>query len=1212
MPPLPPGSKQPAERSPSGTGQDPDEAAAVFDFVQAYFDDQSSGQEKDIEHYLERFPGYPAAIRAEYERLRTPTETESQGEQSLGHYRLIRELGRGGQGSVWIAQDEALNRIVALKLLSSWLVSGDRMARFRREAESIAKLEHEGLAVVFEADMDGAQPYIAMRYVDGEDLATSIAESDPLTRRSFCKPETPAGVRAALLFFERAARALHAAHEAGVVHRDIKPSNIMVTQEGKPVITDFGLARDEFTPGDEMITREGEVFGTPAYMSPEQISGDFGEIDRQTDIWSLGASLYETLTGKPPFEGKGQIGLAKAILEDPIPDPRQETGKRLIPHDAVVVLQTALERDITRRYGTALEFAEDLRRIREYEPIRARPAGPWLRLRRWCRREPAWATALGLLLLSLTAGLIISQVLLKQFRELLNQERSMRFVRQVPAMTEKSPSRALAVGLEAVAMNDTWVSRSSLYGPIESLSLSARGLMREARRAYAAEYLNDGERAIAGSTHGVAVFRASDGTTLAERSFGEGEGFGVHEIAVLPADQGVVVGTEDGRVLRLDTEGLSDRWSVSLSEAPIQAIAVRPHSDSVLVLTFDHGAHLLDAATGETLQRFEVPPASAAYAAFSPDGSRFLVCNRGYRGQQTVRAERPGLHEIVLWSVESGSVLAEWNHKAPVLCAVFDPQGSRVYAGCANGEVIRWETRGGAQGQPLAGNPLTADQESTARPQKSGIESLALSQDGSQLAIGHHRGVLLWQPSTPNSGQGRWHALEGPNAKAIHVTFDPSGQFLAACSWDNIVRVWDLETQRLSREHLVEKRSMLARWSPSGQELLTAGISEYAFFWDHPRNSAGFRYQGGKDPMVWAQFTPDGEQAVAADQGGTVHWIETPRAGSAGNPGRLLRTLAEHGPGAVAGAVARDEPVVVSGGKDGKVIWQLLHAPEERKEQGPHAQGIRQVAISPDGQAVGFINGIGLLFLWNVGQDTLTRPAPFDQAFERLCFSPDGTLLAAGDGLGNTFAWRVDDASLVMEGRPDWGTATAGRHPVVAIGFHPEGHTLYSATDRYYTHTWNLSERTPAEQRGKHKWHRWMEILPEGSILTIGVGPGSFHAGGDQDTAKLSTRHSESITAFAAHPSGRWVATGSKDQTILVWDWRTGSTRTRFARHTGPITHIAFSPLPDDDRVLSTSEDGTLALWHIDPVPHAKAIAPHGLQVYELRELNDWGLAGEE
>jgi serine/threonine protein kinase len=341
---------------------DADVAASVFDFVNDFLDDRASGILRDLAEYQRRFPGAEAQIEAEYARLTRPEseQEEAPGEpEFIEHYKLIRELGRGGQGSVWLAEDQNLHRPVALKLLNSWLIAGERLARFQREAESIARLEHEGLAVVYEAQMESDPPFIAMRFVEGEDLSSSLAQrtSSPV---DFLPITSAQHLRRALHFFERAARALHVAHEAGVVHRDIKPGNILITPSGHPVITDFGLARDEYAPGEETITQDGEIFGTPAYMSPEQVSGRVEEIDRRTDVWALGATLFETLCGHAPFQGKGQLGLARAILEDPLNMPRQCEGDTPLPTDVRIVLQTAMERDLGRRYPTALAMAEDL------------------------------------------------------------------------------------------------------------------------------------------------------------------------------------------------------------------------------------------------------------------------------------------------------------------------------------------------------------------------------------------------------------------------------------------------------------------------------------------------------------------------------------------------------------------------------------------------------------------------------------------------------------------------------------------------------------------------------------------------------------------------------------------------------------------------------------------------------------------------------------
>jgi len=351
--------------------------------------------------------------------------------ESVGPYRILSELGRGGQAVVYLAEDTRLNRPVALKLLKGvGRVSGPILQRFRREAEVASRLDHPGICPVYEAGSEEDAAYIAMRYVPGRSLAALISEPardtagrprhivlqetdteepDFLPRqrpqrraRSSTGSTSASGeeIRRVLQFAEQAARALHVAHEAKIVHRDIKPGNIMVTPGAEPVILDFGLAGSEEEAGLLTLTRTGDVMGTPAYMSPEQVRGRPGLVDRRTDVYSLGATLYQCLTLRLPFEADSREALHRAILEDMPPDPRKQNPR--ISSDLKVVLETALEKDANRRYQTALDLAEDLRRVQNREPIAARPLPAVGRLLRWARLHPARASLWLVLLIGVT------------------------------------------------------------------------------------------------------------------------------------------------------------------------------------------------------------------------------------------------------------------------------------------------------------------------------------------------------------------------------------------------------------------------------------------------------------------------------------------------------------------------------------------------------------------------------------------------------------------------------------------------------------------------------------------------------------------------------------------------------------------------------------------------------------------------------------------
>jgi serine/threonine protein kinase len=400
--------------------------------------DRDAGVVHDLPYYQQQFPGYWDVVAEEYRAWSLPASSPGRspattpdpalrrggsdgppthGLESIGSYRLLKEIGRGGMGVVYLAEDTRLRRNVALKVLSPVFSSShDLQKRFQREAAIASKLDHPGICTVYEAGEADGTPFIAMRYIHGETLEHWIGEARvaaglgerlalgtagtppqgpgpaPIVPRPALKKSTGAGTREEILrivhLLERAGRALHVAHEASLIHRDIKPGNIMVTREGDPIVLDFGLARDEEGTGAS-ITQTGALMGTPAYMSPEQIAAQRIRLDRRTDVYSLGVTLYEALTLRLPFTASSRDSLYQKIL---VSEP--DNVRRLnpaVPVDLKVVIDKSLEKDRERRYPTALEFAEDLRRVRDNEPVKARPVGPITRAARWMRRNPGVA-----------------------------------------------------------------------------------------------------------------------------------------------------------------------------------------------------------------------------------------------------------------------------------------------------------------------------------------------------------------------------------------------------------------------------------------------------------------------------------------------------------------------------------------------------------------------------------------------------------------------------------------------------------------------------------------------------------------------------------------------------------------------------------------------------------------------------------------------------
>jgi formylglycine-generating enzyme required for sulfatase activity len=333
--------------------------------------------------------------------------------QRFGRFRLLQELGRGAQGVVHLAEDTSLGRKVALKmLLAGGAQSAEVRERFHREAKITSMLDHPGICGLYETGETDGVPYIAMQYVRGKTLAGLLKEARELQRADAGRAvesitvtgrSSTGELQDVVRLVERAARALHAAHEAGLVHRDIKPGNIMVTPEGDPVLLDFGLAR-ELDDDAQTLTASGQVMGTPAYLAPEQIIADRERIDRRTDVYALGVTLFECLTLQRPYDAPTWDQLYHKILEGAAPNPRKLNPR--IPRDLRTVIEVAMEREPKRRYPTALAFAEDLKRVRSREPILAKAAGMLVRTLKWARRRPGHAAAVAFaVVLGLAGGI---------------------------------------------------------------------------------------------------------------------------------------------------------------------------------------------------------------------------------------------------------------------------------------------------------------------------------------------------------------------------------------------------------------------------------------------------------------------------------------------------------------------------------------------------------------------------------------------------------------------------------------------------------------------------------------------------------------------------------------------------------------------------------------------------------------------------------------
>ncbi len=310
----------------------------------------------------------------------------------FGDYELLEQIGRGGQGVVFRARQKSLNRTVALKVISlgQW-ASEAHVKRFRREAEAAARLEHPCIVPIYEVGERDGSCYFSMKFVEGGQL-------DEVIRR---EPMPP---RRAAELIAKVARTVHYAHEHGILHRDIKPGNILLDAKGEPHLTDFGLAR--LVESESTVTRTLEVLGTPSYMAPEQAEGENEAVSSATDVYGIGAVLYQLLTGQPPFAGGTTYETIKLLLDTEPRPPRLLNPK--IDRDLSTICLKCLEKDPQRRYSSALALAEDSERWLKHEPIQARHTGIFARGQKWVLRNPTSALLVAsLFALAAAAGWIV-------------------------------------------------------------------------------------------------------------------------------------------------------------------------------------------------------------------------------------------------------------------------------------------------------------------------------------------------------------------------------------------------------------------------------------------------------------------------------------------------------------------------------------------------------------------------------------------------------------------------------------------------------------------------------------------------------------------------------------------------------------------------------------------------------------------------------------
>ncbi len=512
--------------------------------------------------------------------------------EMVGDYEVLGELGRGGMGVVYRARQRRLNRVVALKMILAGSHAGpEELSRFRREAAAIACLQHPNIVQVHESGEYQGKPFFSLEFIDGGSL----------DRKLNAAPLPP---REAAALVETLARAMHAAHEQGIIHRDLKPANVLLTKDGTPKITDFGLAKKLDEAG---LSLSGAVMGTPSYMAPEQASGQVRAIDARTDVYALGAVLYECLTGRPPFRAATAMDTLMQVLQnEPVPPGRLAAR---CPRELETICLKCLEKQQDKRYDTAVSLAEDLRRFQSGESIAARPAGTAERAVKWVKRRPLVSALLALIALLAVGG---AAGILTAYSVAVEQEKAARHeseqAREAERKTGIERDRALKAEADAKAQKKT----------------------ADEERSRAVEETRRARRALAQSKIAEAEVAWSAGDAIAARGR-------LEEVATDLREW-------EWRCLTRITRG--SLYTLAGHTTRINGVAVS--ADGLLLASASHDGtvKVWDVRTGKDLLTLAGHAGPVSAAAFSPDG-RLGRCHQTLgrpHGKGTLQTHRTRWH----------------------------------------------------------------------------------------------------------------------------------------------------------------------------------------------------------------------------------------------------------------------------------------------------------------------------------------------------------------------------------------------------------------------------------------------------------------------------------------------------------------------------------------------------------------------------------------
>ncbi len=813
--------------------------AVIADCIRAF----DGGNIPDRAQWLQQYPEFATELkqfftqREHLNRLADPIRDFSQdlfqavgpGQKVsyIGNYELLEEVARGGMGVVYKARQTTLGRIVAVKMiLTGRLANEQDVQRFQSEAQAAASLQHPNIVAIHEVGQHEGWHYFSMDYVEGRDLSAILRENLPTAKK-------------AAHIIRQIAQAIHYAHLQGILHRDLKPSNILIDQHEQVRITDFGLAMR--VEDDRGLTQTGQILGTPSYMPPEQAQCNRGLIGPTSDVYALGAVLYECLSGRPPFRADSVVQTLEQVIHTEAVSPR--TLNASIPRDLETVCLKCLEKEPHRRYATAQLLADDLGRFVRGEPVLALPISRVARSRRWCRRNPTIAGLVVISALSLALGTAVSTYFAIQ-----EAEQSQRAeLKTAEALTEKQLALQAKSAAEKARSELAKAFWELQVEQAHSSTLSVNVAELEARSVQLNESINSGSTKLR-----LGEEKLFDTYMQLSRSAWRADNIELANYYLNECPQ---------RLRDNIWHDLKRKCYPNVLTLNGQRLAKFSADGKWLAAVAKDAVKIWDVSTQESTQSFEVDARSAAAIAINHDGT-LLAC-----GQKD---------QVIVWDVSQHVIVARlMGHQAPLTDVAFS--ADQKYLATAS---VEWSSNMGNSGEGIVWE-LPSFKMVGSLP---ATRYVVFSPDGKWLATAQQKGIPLqvgitiWNTANFDSPAFTINGIYGKPC------FHPTSKELAAPS-GMYVDFWDIESQKVIRQFTGEVRPDHIAYSPDGKRFAYSG--ETAGFADRPHAYRAITWntitRETERTLPWftsnpadLAFSPDGKYLATADAEAIKLWDVTP------------------------------------------------------------------------------------------------------------------------------------------------------------------------------------------------------------------------------------------------------------------------------------------------------------------------------------------------